>query len=646
MVLCRLLGSEPLHQFSKLEVERYLTPLGAIQLLAKGIFFRVLLYCTSVRRVTNCGALLFFFFFFAEMAYRARARICTHEGCEKYAVFGLPGTKSVVCCKRHATAEMVNITHKKCAHDGCGKCPSFATEGSKVGVYCKQHADPGMVNVVQKRCAQESCTMRANFGLEGSRAGIYCKRHAVDGMVDIAHKRCAQEGCGIRANFGKQGTRVGVYCKQHAESGMVHVGYKRCASEGCKKWPSFGQEGGKMRIYCETHAEEGMTGASRRGRCSQKGCLRRPCHDSKPPSFCKLHMPPTPVKSRRRGGGQEKTCAHEGCSKIPVYAEKGTKRGVYCRAHAKDDMVKVTARRCGMESCDTPATFGEAGKIAAYCRWHAKPGMMNVKRKPCGEAGCSRAGYFEADDRESGVLFCMRHAQLASAQGRASDVGDQSDAGGSMVWEGEKLDQHAEDMRTGVGRLPNAADHGLDAQSAPSIKIEIPNQQSTEENPMNAMDQARDVFSRSNQRLSSGLVSADSAPWCVEDASALSNTAAPSCSGASCADAQYGGGVARWGMEDEEPLLCADPLLGDDGVDLKREESYEGMSGRKRPLSLPQDISAVDGEDGESVKMTRTEMPGRSLTPKIEETPAAIAHSQSAGTAQSVHVKLETMTPA
>ena len=50
----------------------------------------------------------------------------------------------------------------KCHHDGCTKWASFGMEGTKKAELCSDHASEGMVDVSSKRCGHPGCTKGAN----------------------------------------------------------------------------------------------------------------------------------------------------------------------------------------------------------------------------------------------------------------------------------------------------------------------------------------------------------------------------------------------------------------------------------------------------------------------------------------------------
>ncbi|CAN0383960.1 unnamed protein product [Ascophyllum nodosum] len=114
-----------------------------------------------------------------------------------------------------------------CHTDGCGKYALFAVAGTKTVEYCTQHAPDGMVNVRSRMCSTEGCGKRAYFGVAGTKRPEYCIQHAPDGMVNVRKIKCITEGCGKEPSFGVVGSETTEYCAQH--------NWPRCGVEGCRR---------------------------------------------------------------------------------------------------------------------------------------------------------------------------------------------------------------------------------------------------------------------------------------------------------------------------------------------------------------------------------------------------------------------------
>ena len=77
-------------------------------------------------------------------------------------------------------------------------------------------------------------------------------------------------------------------------------------------------------------------------------------------------------------------CLKEGCFKFPVFNMPGLKKGIYCKAHALEEMIDVANLQCLEEECLTQPMFNMPGlKKGIYCKAHALKGMVDVKNKRC-----------------------------------------------------------------------------------------------------------------------------------------------------------------------------------------------------------------------------------------------------------------------
>lgn len=104
-------------------------------------------------------------------------------------------------------------------------------------------------------------------------------------------------------------------------------------------------------------------------------------------------------------------CLHSRCAKQPTYNFEGIKPAVYCRKHAKDDMVNVSARRCLHKECRTQPSFNVEGrKSGAYCLQHAKNGMVNVKIWRCSHPFCRKRASFNFEMSKT-TRYCNEHAE-------------------------------------------------------------------------------------------------------------------------------------------------------------------------------------------------------------------------------------------
>jgi hypothetical protein len=100
-----------------------------------------------------------------------------------------------------------------------------------------------------------------------------------------------------------------------------------------------------------------------------------------------------------------KICTEPGCNKHPSFNFENKKRGLYCKKHAKENMVDVLHKKC--LDCKTQPTFNfENKKTGLYCKEHKKDGMIDIKNKKC--LDCNKRPNFNFEDQEKG-LYCKEH---------------------------------------------------------------------------------------------------------------------------------------------------------------------------------------------------------------------------------------------
>ncbi|CAB1104032.1 unnamed protein product [Ectocarpus sp. CCAP 1310/34] len=92
--------------------------------------------------------------------------------------------------------------------------------------------------------------------------------------------------------------------------------------------------------------------------------------------------------ARRRGQGRP-ICQEPGCTTIPTFGKKGSKKPEFCLPHAKPNMVDVHNKVCDQPGCPTHPTFGKDDtRKAEFYGAHRMQGMVSVVGKKCNPPGC------------------------------------------------------------------------------------------------------------------------------------------------------------------------------------------------------------------------------------------------------------------
>lgn len=111
--------------------------------------------------------------------------------CDTVASYNLPSETRAVCCKQHATEDMVDVVSRRCGYIGCPAQPSYwqADDPSK-RMFCAQHCLPGMVRrwprkrkATRPKCLH--CPSVATMAYPNELECGVCKGHASPGMVPI-----------------------------------------------------------------------------------------------------------------------------------------------------------------------------------------------------------------------------------------------------------------------------------------------------------------------------------------------------------------------------------------------------------------------------------------------------------------------------
>ncbi len=223
--------------------------------------------------------------------------------CDKYASFGLPGTKLGIYCKLHKLDGYINVNNKCCQHENCPHTPCFGKLGSRQPKFCRIHKPDDYVDVKNKRCLHENCNQIPSFGKPGSKKRDYCNSHKPDGYINVMSKRCQYEECKHLPSFGKQGTKTAIFCQQHKPSDYIDVISRYCLYENCNHRPSFGDPNIKKAVYCFQHKPSGYIDV--------------------------VH----------------KKCQYENCNTIPNYNYIGYSP-IYCNTHKSSGMILNPIKRC------------------------------------------------------------------------------------------------------------------------------------------------------------------------------------------------------------------------------------------------------------------------------------------------------------
>jgi hypothetical protein len=106
---------------------------------------------------------------------------------------------------------------------------------------------------------------------------------------------------------------------------------------------------------------------------------------------------------------KHKKCLEEGCQFIPSYAPVGNKTPLYCKMHAKVEMVNVKHKKCEESGCTVHPSYTYIGFITArFCSSHKLDTMIDVVHKKCQIQHCNRRPMYNTM-LETRPAFCVDH---------------------------------------------------------------------------------------------------------------------------------------------------------------------------------------------------------------------------------------------
>ena len=80
-----------------------------------------------------------------------KASICCYPGCLTEGSYHLEGSKERYCALHKEDIMITNAGNKICEHPDCNKCAVFGDPGSKTKIYCRKHKNLDMINIDYER---------------------------------------------------------------------------------------------------------------------------------------------------------------------------------------------------------------------------------------------------------------------------------------------------------------------------------------------------------------------------------------------------------------------------------------------------------------------------------------------------------------
>lgn len=123
-------------------------------------------------------------------------------------------------------------------------------------------------------------------------------------------------------------------------------------------------------------------------------------YNYKEPLYCKQHAKKDMVDV------VNKRCEHKNCIKKPNFGFKGEKPK-YCKDHKSDDMIDIVNKKCEHVNCIRRANFGIKGQKVQFCKDHKLENMVDLTHKKCENPGCIKQPVFGFKGKK--IRFCVDH---------------------------------------------------------------------------------------------------------------------------------------------------------------------------------------------------------------------------------------------
>lgn len=216
------------------------------------------------------------------------------------------------------------------------------------------------------------CIKRASCNYQNIKSVMYCGTHKLSGMVITFANRCSEENCIKIANWNYQDKTKGLYCVLHKKEDMYDLKNKGCQHFSCKTGASFNYPGLSARLYCGVHRLEDMVD-NKTIKCIESGCGSQASHEL----YCGKHS--NGIKNTKT-----KRCIEENCDIIPTFNLKDEITRLYCKLHAKKDMVDISHKMCKYASCEIRPHFNLPRETELlFCKLHKTNDMIDVYHKRC-----------------------------------------------------------------------------------------------------------------------------------------------------------------------------------------------------------------------------------------------------------------------
>ena len=144
--------------------------------------------------------------------------------------------------------------------------------------------------------------------------------------------------------------------------------------------------------------------------CQEEKCGKRCSYGyiNQKAQYCVNHKKNEMINVNYKHKYKDKKCIEDGCKKTPSFNYLGSKGLLYCKTHAKENMINISSSKCITSGCIKHRLYGLPEGKPEYCRIHRIKGMIEIYKKKCEEKECLVIPSFGFKGDK--VRFCVNHA--------------------------------------------------------------------------------------------------------------------------------------------------------------------------------------------------------------------------------------------
>lgn len=243
-------------------------------------------------------------------------------------------------------------------------------------------------------------------------------------------KICLESDCENQAWYNYPDDDERLYCREHCKEKMVAHFSHSCIEKDCYRFPYYNTPDHKgQAIYCGTHKTKDMVNVLI-NKCIEDDCIKIPSFNFKGEKkclYCKEHAKPNMINVHKARCQYFNEDDGEFCCNNPLWNFSNEASPKFCNLHKEIGMVCLTNVICTYANCVKSASHNfptETSKL--YCPLHALPGMIDKKHKYCIHEGCTVLASYNLKGEKT-PLYCGDHAdktKMPNVKNRICEIED------------------------------------------------------------------------------------------------------------------------------------------------------------------------------------------------------------------------------